>query len=244
MYYPAKGIVKYLSMLMLGATVYMGHCDPRCSAASESHAAAQPLKPQPAAGYCTQEQKKEASALEVRISRSSQTLRLEAVLPEEKHCTILEQRVVMGGYRTPKIDAYITHAMINPSWKPTWSIMQELKQKHSKSYIRRNFYHRDGVYMKPGPKNPLGKVKFVFDWKGFFRMHGTNDENRHLFDKKKRNFSHGCIRVEDEVALLKAINSYTGNTDSCDDRCIDSSITAGTTRKLVLSKKVKIKVTK
>lgn len=239
MYDPAKGIVKYLGMLMLGLTVYMRHCDPKCAAAS----AAAPQKQAIQTVYCTAEQKKTIESLEVRISCSTQTLQLQATTADDKQCTLLEQRVIIGrGYRTPNIDAYITDTIINPRWTPTWSILQEVKQKHSASYMRRNFYHKDGIYMKPGSKNPLGKVKFVFNWKGYFRMHGTNDENRHLFNKERRNFSHGCIRVEDEVALLKEINSYTGNTDSCDGKCMDSSIASEKTKKLILSKKVKIKV--
>ena len=47
---------------------------------------------------------------------------------------------------------------------------------------------------KPGPKNTLGLVKFMFPNEYGIYMHDTSA--RWLFDAVRRDFSHGCIRVE------------------------------------------------
>jgi murein L,D-transpeptidase YcbB/YkuD len=47
----------------------------------------------------------------------------------------------------------------------------------------------------PGPKNPLGYVKFMFPNKHDVYMHDTPE--RHLFAKSFRALSHGCMRVEE-----------------------------------------------
>ena len=47
---------------------------------------------------------------------------------------------------------------------------------------------------KPGPKNTLGLVKFVFPNEYGVYMHDTSA--RWLFDREHRDLSHGCIRVE------------------------------------------------
>lgn len=51
----------------------------------------------------------------------------------------------------------------------------------------------------PGPLNALGRMKFVFPNRFAIYMHDT--PKRDLFSQSSRNFSHGCIRVSDPVAL-------------------------------------------
>jgi len=51
----------------------------------------------------------------------------------------------------------------------------------------------------PGPKNALGRVKFLFSNPYEIYLHGTPD--KHLFDRLVRTFSAGCIRVKDPVQL-------------------------------------------
>lgn len=47
---------------------------------------------------------------------------------------------------------------------------------------------------KPGPWNALGRVKFMFPNKFHIYLHDT--PARHLFDRKRRSYSSGCIRVK------------------------------------------------
>jgi L,D-transpeptidase YcbB len=51
----------------------------------------------------------------------------------------------------------------------------------------------------PGPGNALGLVKFVFPNAHDVYMHGT--PSTELFARSRRDFSHGCIRVEDPLRL-------------------------------------------
>jgi murein L,D-transpeptidase YcbB/YkuD len=54
---------------------------------------------------------------------------------------------------------------------------------------------------RPGPKNSLGLVKFDFPNDSGVYLHGTPAQS--LFARARRDFSHGCVRVEDPVALAE-----------------------------------------
>ncbi len=61
---------------------------------------------------------------------------------------------------------------------------------------------RSGEYrvrQKPGPKNALGLVKFIFPNEYNVYLHSTPEQE--LFAKARRDFSHGCIRVEKPADL-------------------------------------------
>jgi murein L,D-transpeptidase YcbB/YkuD len=57
------------------------------------------------------------------------------------------------------------------------------------------------VRQRPGPKNTLGLIKFVFPNREDVYMHGTPAQA--LFAKSRRDFSHGCVRVEDPITLAE-----------------------------------------
>lgn len=54
---------------------------------------------------------------------------------------------------------------------------------------------------RPGPRNSLGLIKFVFPNEENVYMHGTPAQQ--LFARSRRDFSHGCVRVQDPVALAQ-----------------------------------------
>ncbi|MDP3469987.1 MAG: L,D-transpeptidase family protein [Daejeonella sp.] len=54
---------------------------------------------------------------------------------------------------------------------------------------------------KPGPKNDLGDVKFIFPNTNDIYLHDTPHDE--LFSQTKRNFSHGCVRVEKPLELAE-----------------------------------------
>jgi len=57
------------------------------------------------------------------------------------------------------------------------------------------------VRQKPGPKNALGLIKFIFPNDQNVYLHSTPSQA--LFSETRRDFSHGCIRVEDPKALAE-----------------------------------------
>jgi murein L,D-transpeptidase YcbB/YkuD len=58
---------------------------------------------------------------------------------------------------------------------------------------------RARIRQRPGPKNALGDIKFVFPNNDNIYLHHTPSVR--LFERDRRDFSHGCIRVEQPVAL-------------------------------------------
>jgi murein L,D-transpeptidase YcbB/YkuD len=70
------------------------------------------------------------------------------------------------------------------------------------------------VRQRPGSKNPLGFVKFIFPNEHNVYLHDTPSD--HLFNQVERGFSHGCIRIEKpfEFAqyLLKDQKQWTPST--------------------------------
>jgi murein L,D-transpeptidase YcbB/YkuD len=67
---------------------------------------------------------------------------------------------------------------------------------------------------KPGSQNSLGLVKFELPNPYDIYLHGTPAQA--LFAKNRRDFSHGCIRVEDPVAL--AVWVLRGNPEWNEER--------------------------
>ncbi len=56
---------------------------------------------------------------------------------------------------------------------------------------------------RPGPRNALGAVKFALPNAMDIYLHST--PTRALFQRSRRDFSHGCIRVEDPLALARFV---------------------------------------
>jgi murein L,D-transpeptidase YcbB/YkuD len=54
------------------------------------------------------------------------------------------------------------------------------------------------IRQRPGPKNALGDIKFVFPTT---TTSTSTTPSPGLFARQRRDFSHGCIRVEAPVAL-------------------------------------------
>jgi len=91
----------------------------------------------------------------------------------------------------------------SPMFDPTeidWSLYaQNDEQKEQKEYPEVPYK----FIQTPGIKNPLGKMKFLFRNRYMVYLHDTSA--RYLFSKRKRAFSHGCIRVHNPSKLLKTI---------------------------------------
>ncbi len=82
------------------------------------------------------------------------------------------------------------------------------------AYLAEEKYSKDMTYKfieVPSEKNGLGRVKFIFPNKHSVYMHDT--QSKHLFKRKVRTYSHGCVRLEKPVVMLEHISkNYTSKT--------------------------------
>ena len=88
---------------------------------------------------------------------------------------------------------------------------------------------------KPGSKNALGEVKFIFPNQYNVYLHDTPARN--LFAKSRRAFSHGCIRVSDPMALLAHV--LRDNPEWTADRLV-KSLSDSKPVKLPLSQPIRV----
>jgi murein L,D-transpeptidase YcbB/YkuD len=125
----------------------------------------------------------------------------------------VEMKVIVGeeyeGKQTPVFADTMQTVVFRPYWQITPNIQaKEIEPKIAADpgYLERNDmeYYKDGgqtrIRQRPGDKNSLGLVKFLFPNDFNIYLHGTPEGQ--LFDKDVRAFSHGCIRLEkpDELA--------------------------------------------
>ena len=68
-------------------------------------------------------------------------------------------------------------------------------------HSEKNFPYR--LRQEPGPRNPLGRIKFMFPNKHSVYLHDTSDPQ--LFKKERRGFSHGCIRIEKPMDMAEFV---------------------------------------
>lgn len=149
----------------------------------------------------------------------------------------IRMRAIVGqvGRKTPLFYAPLKNIIINPSWGVPKSIL--IRDKLPKlmtdpSYAERagftvtdssgrklDPYHVDwenvgssiNLRQKPGFQNALGRIKLNIDNPYTIYLHGTPTEK--LFDKPRRNFSSGCIRMQNpnQIAawVLQDENGWT-----------------------------------
>ena len=112
--------------------------------------------------------------------------------------------------QTPVFADEMTHLIFRPYWNVPRSILQNEvlpAMEHDPGYLARHDMEMvpgaDGgaprVRQRPGAKNSLGLVKFIFPNDADVYLHGT--PARELFARSRRDFSHGCVRVADPPAL-------------------------------------------
>lgn len=148
--------------------------------------------------------------------------------------TVLDSKVVVGkkGDETPVFSAEMTSVVLSPYWNIPESIAEgetipaiirnpEYLAKNGLEVLRRSGGKAERVdpesvdwsdpaeteglslRQKPGPGNALGHVKFMLPNKHAVYLHDTPADG--LFNRTGRAFSHGCVRVEDPVALAKYV---------------------------------------
>lgn len=125
---------------------------------------------------------------------------------------VLSMKVVVGaeynGRATPVFSDSMRWVVFRPYWRPTDNMIKaEIlpRLKWDPGYLARNDmeFTREGgarvLRQRPGERNSLGLVKFLFPNDYNIYLHDTNDKA--LFAKTIRAASHGCIRLEQPEKL-------------------------------------------
>ncbi|WP_199873512.1 murein L,D-transpeptidase [Ideonella sp. A 288] len=152
-----------------------------------------------------------------------------------------EMKVIVGqamDKRTPLIDEWLRSI----EFKPFWNVPASIARHELVPRLRREpghwahegfeFVGTDGradqvlgeaklqavlagqlrIRQRPGPRNALGDIKFVFPNRSAIYLHHTPSVQ--LFERARRDFSHGCIRVEQPAALAAfALHGQPGWTE-------------------------------
>ena len=123
----------------------------------------------------------------------------------------LEMKVIVGQEYEDKSTPVFADSMETVVFRPFWNVppgiaAKEIFPKGSGYLERENMetYSENGqtrVRQRPGPKNALGYVKFLFPNDFNIYLHDT--PNHDLFNKDVRAFSHGCIRLEKPAELAQ-----------------------------------------
>ena len=151
-------------------------------------------------------------------------------VPDAKGNVAMEMRVVVGKAaptQTPVFSRDMTYVVFRPYWNVPPSIRRgEIVPaiQRNRNYVASKNYEvttNDGkvvtdgaisddvlaklkagqlaVRQKPGPNNALGLVKLIFPNEFNVYLHSTPSQS--LFARSRRDFSHGCIRVEKPAEL-------------------------------------------
>ena len=149
---------------------------------------------------------------------------------DENNKVVMDMRVVVGKAmrtQTPVFTREMTYVVLRPYWNVPPSILRSEivpAVRRDRSYISRKNYEvttQDGkavtsaeisdevlaqlragklaVRQKPGPSNALGLIKLIFPNEHNVYLHSTPSQS--LFSRSRRDFSHGCIRVEKPAEL-------------------------------------------
>ena len=121
-----------------------------------------------------------------------------------------EMDVVVGkeGHSTVIFTGKLNEVVFAPYWNvPSSIVKKEIlpKMANNSNYLEHeNMEIVSGgnipdIRQKPGGKNALGKVKFLFP--NDFDIYFHDTPSKSLFDKDNRAASHGCIRLQDPVKM-------------------------------------------
>jgi L,D-transpeptidase YcbB len=164
--------------------------------------------------------------------------------------------------QTPTFKSEMTYLVFNPTWTVPPTILAQdylpfLKQ--DPGYVQRKglkVIDRTGravepgqvdwsrysssyspylLRQDPGPKNALGRVKFIFPNDHAVFLHDT--PNQKLFDRTERAFSSGCIRVENALELARLL---LNDEVRWDRKAINRVIGSGKTRTISLHERVPV----
>ena len=122
------------------------------------------------------------------------------------------RKVIVGqpGNETPALLSPIYRLVANPTWTVPKSIQNGEMAGIDQAYLdSHNMVMQDGwIVQQPGPDNALGLVKFDMANQHAIYLHDTSSPN--LFERSKRQLSHGCVRVEDALGFAQMLAKDAG----------------------------------
>lgn len=128
----------------------------------------------------------------------------------------LQSDVVVGAtmHQTVIFSGRMKYIVFSPYWNIPQSIIKNEVmpgiQKNSNYLADHNMEWNNGqVRQKPGVRNSLGLVKFIFPNNNNIYLHDTPSKS--LFQRESRAFSHGCIRVAKPKDLAETILAEDSN---------------------------------
>ena len=116
-----------------------------------------------------------------------------------------DMNVVVGkeGHNTVSFNGNLSTIVFSPYWNVPPSIVKNEilpKMRANKHYLAHQQMEQTGtdgglpvIRQKPGDKNSLGHVKFLFP--NSFNIYFHDTPAKSLFSQDKRAYSHGCIRL-------------------------------------------------
>jgi murein L,D-transpeptidase YcbB/YkuD len=127
--------------------------------------------------------------------------------------------VIVGKTKTPtpEFRAEAKGVILNPWWEVPASIVAESvgrmlartpKTAAAKGYVKQGTRYRQA----PGPDNQLGRMKLDFPNAYSIGLHDT--PSRQLFEREKRAFSHGCMRVDNPMDFAATLLGPPASRDS------------------------------
>jgi len=164
--------------------------------------------------------------------------------------TLFQMGVVVGaaGHNTTMFSGNISQIVFSPYWDVPPSIVKKEiipGLKKNKRYLEERDMEITGdegglpvVRQRPGDKNALGKVKFLFP--NSFNIYLHDSPEKGLFNRSERGLSHGCIRLSDAPKLAHYLLRNTANWPR---EKIDSAMNSGVEQRTKLSPTVPVIIT-
>ncbi|WP_123922089.1 L,D-transpeptidase family protein [Flavobacterium sp. LM4] len=154
----------------------------------------------------------------------------------------LVSKVVVGKefHKTIVFSGSMSYLAFSPYWNVPASILRKEilpKIKKNPNYLENQNmeWHEGHVRQKPGGSNALGYVKFMFPNSHNIYLHDSPSKS--FFNKDKRAFSHGCVRVEKARELALAIMAKDANWSS---KKVDQAMHLGKENTYVLQDKIPV----
>ena len=128
---------------------------------------------------------------------------------------VFDMDVVVGkeGHNTMMFNGDLNQVVFSPYWNVPKDIVKKeilpaMEKNHN--YLEKENMEitgeEDGVPVirqQPGEKNALGKVKFLFP--NSFNIYFHDTPAKSLFEKDRRAYSHGCIRLKEPEKMAKYV---------------------------------------